>query len=80
MPGGVEVENKNGKPIRLWGIVKDKEGNIVANKPIKLMSKIKKGKRASYTIIQEGMTSKEGSYSFEVIVDRMSRYKVLVID
>lgn len=74
------MEEKNGKQVRLWGVVKDKKGNVVTGKRVKLMRKLKRGTRSSYKVIQEGLTSKEGVYSFEVEVDRISKYKVLVID
>lgn len=74
------MEQKNYKQIRIWGIIKDKEGNIMPNKSVKLMKKFKKGRRVAYQIMQEGVTSKQGIYSFNVEIDRISQYKVIVID
>lgn len=74
------MDKKVCKQVRLWGIVKDKKGNSMANRQVKLMKKIKKGSRASYQVIAEGITSRQGMYSFDIQVNRLSEYKIIVID
>lgn len=74
------MEQQNSKQVKVWGIVKNKEGNLVPYKNVRLMERMKRGTRSYYRVVQEGTTNGDGLYSFEIQVDRISQYKVLVID
>lgn len=67
------------KQVNLWGVISDEKGLPLENKNVRLMKKIKKGKRASYLIVQECVTTSRGIYSFKVEVTSYSQYKVMVI-
>lgn len=74
------MEAKYLKPIKIWGIVKGLDGEVMPNVRIKLLKKVKKSRKIYYELIQQGKTNAKGEYDFEVETNEIEDYKVVVLE
>lgn len=71
---------EEGHSIKLWGIVTDKQGNILQGVHIKLMKRVRKRTKDSYINVDNSITDEKGIYSFDIHENSPSKYKVIVLE